>query len=67
MNDNNNILHQPSPTYQAVMNCEQQKHIPYSSEGKLSRSFRALEQDLSRVEGTSQAPRSIFNQHHQNK
>ncbi|CAF2818562.1 unnamed protein product [Rotaria sp. Silwood2] len=65
MNHNDNIHHQPSPTYQAVMNCEQQKHIPYSSEGKLSRSFRALEQDLLSVQGTSRAPKSIFDQRRQ--
>jgi len=44
------------------MNYEQQKNLPYSSEGKLSRSFRALEQDLYSVQGTSQVPKSIFNQ-----
>ncbi|CAF0984205.1 unnamed protein product [Rotaria sp. Silwood1] len=64
-NHNNSIHNQPSPTYQAVMNCEQQKHMPYSSEGKLSRSFRALEQDLLSVQGTSKAPKSIFDQRRQ--
>jgi hypothetical protein len=54
----------PSPTYQALMN-PQQSNIPQSSEGKLSRSFRALEQDLSSVQGTSQAPKSIFDQRRQ--
>jgi len=39
-----------------------QQNIPHSSEGKISRSFRALEQDLSSVQGTSQAPKSIFDQ-----
>lgn len=38
---------------------------PQSSEGKLSRSFRALEHDLSSVQGTSQAPKSIFDQRRQ--
>jgi hypothetical protein len=46
------------------MNYEQQKNLSYSSEGKLSRSFRALEQDLYSVQDTSQAPKSIFNQRH---
>ena len=53
---------QSSPTYQAVMNYEQQKHIPHSLEGKLSRSFRALEEDLLSVEGTTRTPKSIFDQ-----
>jgi hypothetical protein len=43
----------------------QQTNIPQSSEGKLSRSFRALEQDLGSVQGTSQAPKSIFDQRRQ--
>ncbi len=55
---------QRSATYQAVMN-NQQPNIPQSSEGKLSRSFRALEQDLGSVQGTSQAPKSIFDQRRQ--
>jgi hypothetical protein len=54
----------PSPTYQAIMNPPQQ-NIPHSSEGKISRSFRALEQDLGSVQGTSQAPKSIFDQRRQ--
>ncbi|CAF4182777.1 unnamed protein product, partial [Rotaria sordida] len=62
INYNDNIHHKPSPTYQAVMNYEQQKHIPYSSEGKISRSFRALEEDLLSVQGTSKTPKSIFDQ-----
>ncbi|CAF0767786.1 unnamed protein product [Rotaria sordida] len=55
---------QPSPTYQAVMNTPP-KNVPYSSEAKISRSFRALEEDLSSVQGTSQAPKSIFDQRRQ--
>jgi hypothetical protein len=43
----------------------QQQNVPQSSEGKISRSFRALEQDLSSVQGTSQAPKSIFDQRRQ--
>jgi hypothetical protein len=43
----------------------QQQNIPHSSEGKISRSFRALEQDLASVQGTSQAPKSIFDQRRQ--
>jgi len=62
---NDHIHHPTSPTYQAVMNREQQKPIPYSSEGKISRSFRALEEDLNSVQGTSQAPKSIFDQRRQ--
>lgn len=55
-----------SPTYQAVMNRELPKsNAPYSSEGKISRSFRALEQDLHAVQGTAQAPKSIFDQRRQ--
>ncbi|CAF0902433.1 unnamed protein product [Rotaria sordida] len=65
INYNDNIHHKPSPTYQAVMNYEQQKHIPYSSEGKISRSFRALEEDLLSVQGTSKTPKSIFDQRRQ--
>ena len=42
-----------------------QSTAPYSSEGKLSRSFRALEQDLTSVQGSSQAPKSIFDQRRQ--
>jgi hypothetical protein len=42
-----------------------QQNIPHSSEGKISRSFRALEQDLASVKGTSQAPKSIFDQRRQ--
>ncbi|CAF1673317.1 unnamed protein product, partial [Adineta ricciae] len=53
--------HQPSPTYQALMNTPQPP-VPHSSEGKLSRSFRILEQDLGSVQGTSQMPKSIFEQ-----
>jgi len=67
VNYNDNIHHQSSPTYQAVMKCEQEKNIPYSSEGKLSRSFRALEQDLYSVQGTSKVPKSIFDQCRQPK
>ncbi len=40
------------------------KNLSYSSEEKLSRSFRALEQDLYSVQGISQIPKSIFNQRH---
>ena len=65
MYDNDHTHNQLSPTYQTVMNGEQQKNTPYSSEGKLSRSFRALEQDLHSIEGTSQAPKSIFDQRRQ--
>ncbi|CAF0854684.1 unnamed protein product [Rotaria sordida] len=65
VNCNDNIYYKPSPTYQAVMNYEQQKHIPYSSEGKISRSFRALEEDLLSVQGTSKTPKSIFDQRRQ--
>ncbi|CAF3956967.1 unnamed protein product [Rotaria sordida] len=65
INCNDNIYHKPSPTYQAVMSCERQKHIPYSSEGKISRSFRALEEDLLSVQGTSKTPKSIFDQRRQ--
>jgi hypothetical protein len=75
-NTNNNSSPQPSNTYnhemsnqasrtgQTVMNSQQQ-NIPYSSEGKISRSFRALEQDLGSVQGTSQAPKSVFDQRRQ--
>jgi hypothetical protein len=62
---NNNTHIQQSPTYQAVMNSEQPKNIPYSSEGKLSRTFRLLEQDLASVEGTSKPPKSIWDQRRQ--
>jgi hypothetical protein len=61
---NSEQQNQRSATYQAVMN-NQQPNIPQSSEGKLSRSFRALEQDLGSVQGTSQAPKSIFDQRRQ--
>jgi hypothetical protein len=44
------------------MNTKKQKNIPYSSEGKLSRSFRMLEQDLA-----SHTPKSIFDQRRQQK
>jgi hypothetical protein len=50
-----------SPTYQ------QQKNISYSSEGKISRSFRVLEEDLSSIQGTSQVPKSIFEQRRQQR
>jgi len=43
----------------------QQSNASHSSEGNLSRSFRALEQDLTSVQGTSQAPQSIFDQRRQ--
>ena len=59
------MLARPSPTYQALMNPQQSQNTPYSSEGKLSRSFRALEQDLTSVQGTAQAPKSIFDQRRQ--
>jgi hypothetical protein len=42
-----------------------QNNIPQSSEGQISRSFRALEQDLSSVQGSSQVPKSIFEQRRQ--
>ena len=58
---NSEQQHQPSPTYQALMNTPQPL-APHSSEGKLSRSFRVLEQDLGSVQGTSQVPKSIFEQ-----
>ncbi len=67
INSNDVPLHPQSPTYQAVMNKDQQQNLPYSSEGKISRSFRALEQDLSSIQGTSQAPKSIFDQRRQQR
>lgn len=65
INYNENAHNKPSPTYQAVMNIQPQNNANYSSEAKLSRSFRALEQDLLSVEGTSQAPKSIYYQESQ--
>ena len=49
------------------MNREQPKPTAYSSEGKISRSFRALEEDLQSVQGTSKAPKSIFDQRRQQR
>lgn len=49
------------------MNTEQPKSVPYSSEGKISRSFRALEQDLNSTVGTTRAPKSIFDQRRQQR
>jgi hypothetical protein len=49
------------------MNREQPKPIPHSSEGKISRSFRALEDDLNSVQGTSKTPKSIFDQRRQQR
>lgn len=53
-----------SPTYQALMN-PQQSNVSHSSEGRISRSFRALEQDLGSVQGTSQVPQSVLEQRRQ--
>ncbi|CAF0715838.1 unnamed protein product [Adineta steineri] len=55
---------QRSPTYQAVMNTPP-PNISQSSEAKLSRSFRILEQDLGSVQGTAQIPKSVFEQRRQ--
>ena len=66
MTTEEHVDHPVSPTYQAVMNRQPtQGSVPYSSEGKISRSFRMLEQDLQSVQGTSQAPKSIFDQRRQ--
>lgn len=67
MTTDEHVDHHPSsPTYQAVMNRQPtQGSIPCSSEGKISRSFRMLEQDLQSVQGTTQAPKSIFDQRRQ--
>lgn len=66
MSTNEQIDHPASPTYQAVMNRQAPPGIiPQSSEGKISRSFRMLEHDLQSVQGTSQAPKSIFDQRRQ--
>ena len=55
-NANNNPT-PPSNTYNP-----QQQNIPVSAEGQISRTFRALEQDLSSVQGTGQVPMSVFEQ-----
>ncbi|CAM2713531.1 unnamed protein product [Rotaria socialis] len=66
-NYNDSMNTKSSPTYQAVMNIQPKNNITYSSEAKLSRSFRALEQDLMSVEGTPQAPKSIYDQRRQHE
>ena len=58
---NQEQINQPSQTIMT----NQQQNLPRSSEGQISRSFRALEQDLSSIQGTSQTPKSIFDQRRQ--
>ncbi|CAF1071417.1 unnamed protein product [Rotaria magnacalcarata] len=66
-NYNDSMNTNSSPTYQAVMNIQPKNNITYSSEAKLSRSFRALEQDLMSVEGTPHAPKSVYDQRRQHE
>ncbi|CAF0767284.1 unnamed protein product [Didymodactylos carnosus] len=61
---NPNAFVPSSPTYQAVMN-QNSSSKPLSSESKLSRSFRMLEQDLGDAKDTGRAPMSIFEQRRQ--
>ncbi|CAF0980979.1 unnamed protein product, partial [Didymodactylos carnosus] len=59
---NPNAFSSLSPTYQAVMDHQNSSAKSLSSESKLSRSFRMLEQDLSDAKEIGRAPWSIFDQ-----
>ena len=43
----------------------QQQYSSHSSEANISRTFRALEQDINTVQGTAQMPKSVFEQRRQ--